>query len=145
MLEVRKTAATRPPATRAAISNGKHMLPGIDGRSAAARRYRDLVADLADDLGGIASLSAADLALVRQAAACTMQAEQLQAAIVNGKPVDSNLLVRVSNTLARTMAALQRKSRKTAGRSIKDYLAARATSPEAAPPASPAVRSGKRI
>lgn len=139
MLATRNTAATRLPTVRAAISNGKGMLPGIDGRSAAARRYRDLVADLAADLGGEAALTSAELALVRQAAATTMRAEQLQAAIVRGETVTSDDLVRLSNASARILGALRSKRQfKPPVPSLKEYLASRAA---AAPIASPTAAS----
>jgi hypothetical protein len=48
----RSDVASRAPTTRSRITNGKQMLAGIDGRSAEARRYRDLAMSFADDLGG---------------------------------------------------------------------------------------------
>jgi hypothetical protein len=60
--------APTSPASRSAISNGRHLLPNIDGRSGRARRFRDLCADLARDFGGEAALSSSDKALVKQAA-----------------------------------------------------------------------------
>ena len=38
--------------SRSRVTNGSKMLPGVDGRSAAARRFRDLVGDFGRDLGG---------------------------------------------------------------------------------------------
>jgi hypothetical protein len=82
------------------------MLSGIDGRSPQARRYRDLVADFADELGGQDRLTQAQLAVVRQAAGVTVQCEAMQTDIVNGKSVDAEQLVRVSNLLARLLGQL---------------------------------------
>jgi hypothetical protein len=132
MLANRTAVPTSLQTTRAAITNGTHMLPGIDGRSAPARRYRDLVADLAADLGGEAALTNAEMALVRQAAATTMRAEQLQAAIVRGEPVASDELVRLSNASARILVALRGKRQaKTKGHTLKEYLAGRGSGPVA--------------
>ena len=39
-------------AERSRVSNGKKLLPLTDGRSATARRFKDLVEDIAADLGG---------------------------------------------------------------------------------------------
>jgi hypothetical protein len=79
------------------------------------------------------------LALVRQAAATTMRAEQLQAAIVRGETVASDELVRLSNASARILSALKGKQQvKVKGPSLKEYIAARAATPVVAPPA-PAV------
>jgi hypothetical protein len=38
--------------TRTRITNGKELLPGIDGRSLWARRFRDVLALHLSDLGG---------------------------------------------------------------------------------------------
>ncbi len=42
---------------RSKLSNGKKLLPLTDGRSATARRFKDLVGDIAADLGGRDRLS----------------------------------------------------------------------------------------
>jgi hypothetical protein len=52
-----------------------------DGRSAWARRHRQLAADFAADLGS--SLSKIDLALISHAATVALEAEQLKAAQLN--------------------------------------------------------------
>lgn len=101
-----------PPATaRAAVSNGTRILNGVDGRSAIARRYRDLVAALADELGGEAGLNEPQRIMVRQAAGLAVQAETLQATIVNGEGVDLEELVRVGNVLTRALKMLGIRSR----------------------------------
>ena len=70
-------------------------LPRTDGRTIHARRYRRLIETFEAELGS--QLSAADAALVRQAAALTLRAEQVQADVVNGIAVDADALVRVSS------------------------------------------------
>jgi hypothetical protein len=85
-----RTTVTKPLATtRSRITNGKQLLADVDGRTADARRYRDLAASLADDLGGASTLTEAQRALVRQAAAMIVQSERLQSAILRGELVDS--------------------------------------------------------
>jgi hypothetical protein len=46
----------RSPYNRSRTANGK-LLPATDGRSLAARRFRDLYEDITDDLGGADHLS----------------------------------------------------------------------------------------
>lgn len=92
--------------TRSRITNGKQLLANIDGRTADARRYRDLAASLADDLGGVASLTEAHRALVRQAAAMIVQSERLQSAVLRGEIVDSEQLVRLANSATRILTRL---------------------------------------
>jgi hypothetical protein len=42
-----------PSRTRSAVSNHQDLLPGLDGRSASARRFRDLVNAFVADMGGL--------------------------------------------------------------------------------------------
>ncbi len=50
-------------------------------------------------------------AMVRQAAAVTVEAERMQASIVRGEDVDTEQLVRVTNALARLMNGLKAKAK----------------------------------
>jgi hypothetical protein len=119
---------THSPTARSRVTNGKALLAGIDGRSAAARRYRDLAMSFAGELGGELAMTEPEKALVRLAAALTVQGETMQAAIVRGDKVDDEQVVRTANALTRALSQLRRKSRspKTAAPSLQDYLAKRA-------------------
>jgi trimethylamine:corrinoid methyltransferase-like protein len=99
-------AAERSPTVRSRITNGKDLLANVDGRTADARRYRDLAASLADDLGGASSLTEAQRALVRQAAAMLVQSERLQSAVVRGELVDVEQLTRLANAATRILTRL---------------------------------------
>jgi hypothetical protein len=88
------------------VTNGSVLLEGIDGRSAKARRYRDLVGELVSEHGG--ALSTPERALIRQAAALMLRAEELQAAIVRGEPVDEDKLIRLSSEARRVLSRLKR-------------------------------------
>ena len=112
--------------TRSAVSNRSRLLQNVDGRSSSARRFRDLVAAFEAEIGG--TLTEVERGLVRQAAALTIRAEQLQADIVNGKPVDSDALIRISSTAKRILGAIGEKAakRKPAVPSLHDHVARRA-------------------
>ncbi len=115
------------PTNRSAVSNRSRMLEGVDGRSAGARRFRDLVNAYEAELGGV--LSEAERSLVRQAVGLQLQAERMQGAIVRGEPVDSDALIRVSSTSKRLLAVIAAKAGKrkpTDKPNLKDYLAAKA-------------------
>lgn len=103
---------------RSRITNGSQLLAGIDGRSAPARRYRDLCLSLADDLGGAATLTEAQSALVRQAAAMIVQSERLQADVIRGETVDCEQLTRLANAATRILSRLgiKRTARETRSR-----------------------------
>jgi hypothetical protein len=51
--------ASRQRAHRSAVSNGTRLfcVDGLDGRSQTARRFRDLVEAIGNDLGGVNHLS----------------------------------------------------------------------------------------
>jgi hypothetical protein len=85
------------------------MLPGVDGRSSAARRFRDICANYEAQFGGnISELFERDL--IRQAAGLTLRAEQLQGAIVRGEPVSNDKLVRISSTAKRLLETIRAKA-----------------------------------
>jgi hypothetical protein len=75
------------PALRARVTNHKDLLPGLDGRSATARRFRDLVNAFVADMGGLDRCSEIRLGLLRRLAATTVQAEMLEARMVNGEAI----------------------------------------------------------
>lgn len=107
---------------RSKVTNGSAMLVGIDGRSATARRYRDIAMALADDLGGAGSLSEPEQALVRQAAALSVKAEEQQASIVRGEDIDPEQLVRLTNSLTRIMGRLGIKRRQKTHIPLRERL-----------------------
>jgi hypothetical protein len=99
--------AQRPPSARSKVANGKQLVGGIDGRSAGARRFKDLCTDLAADLGG--DLGEAQRLEIRTVAGIVVHAEQLTAAMINGQKVDTEQLIRLANTANRMLNALRSK------------------------------------
>jgi hypothetical protein len=119
----RSEVVARSATTRAATTNDPLMLRGVDGRGATARRYRDVAIALADDLGGQDKLSNSAKILVRHTAALTVKVEALQGKIVAGEDIDTEQLVRLTNTLARTLHRLGLKKTATKAKSILVTLA----------------------
>jgi hypothetical protein len=122
----RPVAARPSPATRSAVSNGTRLHQKVDARSAGARRFRDLIRAYEDEVGG--TLTESEMALVRQSAALTMQAEAMQADLVNGLAVDADQLIRISGTAKRLLGAISAKAadRKPVGQTLQEYAAQRA-------------------
>lgn len=89
--------AASSPASRSLIANNPLKVRGTDGRTVAGRRYRDICIAITADLGGKDNLSEAARILIRQAAALSVQLENLQAKIVAGEDVDTEQLVRLTN------------------------------------------------
>lgn len=60
---------------RSKITNGSALAEYVDGRSAWARRFRDLICAYAQDLGGPDCLSEGQLAIIRRAALLQVELE----------------------------------------------------------------------
>ena len=116
-------ARRRPRRTR----TGGVPLPRADGRTIAARRFRDLVEAYSAELGG--ALTEAERSLVQQAAAVQIQCEELQRALVEGRDIDSDMLIRLSSEHRRLLAGLGAKAIKNkpaGGPSIDELFAVEA-------------------
>jgi len=99
--------ATRKPEARSAVSNGRKLFfPGADGRSATARRFRDLYAALCDDLGGIDALTEMQKSLARRAASLSVSCEQCEADQISGRPFARLEYSQMAGSLARILARL---------------------------------------
>jgi len=113
----------RAPALRARITNHKDLLPGLDGRTSAARRFRDLVSSYIADMGGIDRCSEIKLGLLRRLAAATVQAELLEARMVNGEQIDVGTLCTLASTTLRIASRLGLERRaKNVTPTVKAYL-----------------------
>ena len=97
--------AARPANVRASTSNGTRLLAG-DGRSLWARRFHDLVASHAADLGGADHLSEAQIALIRRAATLECELELREASLAGGSLCDLDEFARVSSHLRRLWETL---------------------------------------
>jgi hypothetical protein len=96
----------RPPTQRSRVTNGRDLLAGIDQRSALARRYRDLVSSIAIDQGGADHLSESRLQLIRRFAGASALAEQVEARLAAGEPVDIGEYSQLTSTLVRLATRL---------------------------------------
>lgn len=120
----RPDAERQPSPQRSAVTNGSRMLVGVDGSSAKARRYRDLVEMLTDEMG--AGLTEGERLQIRNAATLQMHAEELTAALVRGEAVDPEAITRAANGATRALAALRkRRPTRTTGPTPAEYLAAK--------------------
>jgi hypothetical protein len=83
------------------VTNHKDLLPDVDGRSLIARRYRDIVAAVVSDQGGLDRMSEARLQLVRRFAACAVLAESMEAGLARGEELDISEYSTLTSTLVR--------------------------------------------
>jgi hypothetical protein len=86
---------------RSRVSNHTDLLPDLDGRSAGARRFRDLVSAFIADVGGIGNCSEIKLALLRRLAATSVLAEQIEAQVLNGGAIDIGEYCNLASTTVR--------------------------------------------
>jgi|GEM_PF-6712495 hypothetical protein len=89
----------------AATSVAGVPLPGVDRRTRAAKRWRDLFMAYAVESGALGQGMAREN-LCRQAATMTVARERLDAATARGELVDADTLVRLGNALGRVLGAL---------------------------------------
>lgn len=98
---VRLARRTAPDAAAVAASRpALKALPGLDGRTRGAKRYRALLAEYLELTGGKYS------DLVRSLVALVMQREVMEARIASGELLDALDVVRVANSIARLMVKL---------------------------------------
>src|SRR4029077_14802430 len=73
---------------RSRMTNGTALLPDIDGRSAIARRFKDITSAILADQGGADQCSESRLQLIRRFAAAAVLAEQIESRLANGEQID---------------------------------------------------------
>jgi hypothetical protein len=78
-VENTRQPARRMASTRSRVTNGSKLLPLTDGRSATARRFKDLIEDISADLGGPEMVSTAQHQLIRRASLLSAELERLEA------------------------------------------------------------------
>lgn len=107
------------------ITNGRELLPDVDGRSAIARRYRDIASAIVIDQGGFDQCSEARKQLIRRFAAGAVLAEQLESRLARGEQIDINEHATLSNVLVRLAGkiGIERVPRDVSP-SLGDYLKA---------------------
>lgn len=117
--------ATVKPQARTRVGNGSAVLQDADGRSVVFRRYREIVASLASDMGG--DPSEAQDQIARRAAMLAIWCEQQDAAAATGTPIDVARYTTASNTLRRLLESLglERRARNVTP-TIAEYAAKRA-------------------
>jgi hypothetical protein len=86
---------------RSRITNGRDLLPDIDGRSAYARRFKDVMAALVSDQGGADRLTEARFQLMRRFAAAAVIAEVMESRLARGVQINITEHAQLSSTLVR--------------------------------------------
>src|SRR6478672_9866676 len=116
-------------ARKSAVTNGKDLLPNIDGRSTIARRYRDISGAIIVDQGGLDRCSESRLQLIRRFAAAAVLAEQLESRLANGEQIDIAEHSTLSSTLVRLASRIGVDRTRREVNSIGDLMREAAASP----------------
>jgi hypothetical protein len=112
------------------VANGTSLFAGVvDGRSAWAKRFKEIITEHVNDLGGPTNLSAAERSLIRRASALTTELERIETAFATTPNIDFELVDlygRAAGNLRRLLESvgLKRRARDVTP-SLSDYLAAR--------------------
>jgi hypothetical protein len=119
---------------RSKVSNGSRLfLEQIDGRSAMARRFKDLVHDFTGDLGGRDMLSEGQRQLIRRTSLVGAICEKLEQDAVLEKSSfsidDYVVLVNCQRRLCETLGL--RRVARDSGATLEQYLDAKFQPPEA--------------
>src|SRR5262249_24050054 len=117
----------RKASARSRVSNGAAILPDVAGGSTVDRRYpvirRQSSSDTSADMGGRSHCAEARLKRIRRFAAAAVLAEQMEARLANGHPIDITDHALLSSTLVRLAQriGIDRRSRNTTP-SLSEYL-----------------------
>jgi hypothetical protein len=111
---------------RSKITNGKQLLPHVDGRSLWVRRLRDLINLHVTDLGGVDNCSTAERSLIQRASCLTVELEHLESKFATdgaAAPEALQLYSTTANTLRRLLqtVGLQRRARDVTP-TLQEYL-----------------------
>jgi hypothetical protein len=116
--------APRPAATRSAVSNGKRLHVAAPGDNAWIRRFRDLLGEIVDDLGGLDHLSEGQRQLARRCALISVECEKIEGSAVAGKAIDLETYGQLTDRLGRAFSRLGlRRVARDITPSVNDYIA----------------------
>jgi hypothetical protein len=122
--ELRFSTKPAKPVARSRATNNVLSLRGVNGHSAKARRFRDLIRA---HLDGLADPDQGAISLARNAALASIRIESLQARIIANEDIDDAKFVRLTLGLGRALRQLN---------ALKQQQQARAQPPAGSAPGS---------
>lgn len=121
---------TRTPKTsrnRSAVSNGTSLFLGdVDGRSALARRFRDLVLELEAERGGADAMGSVQRQAVRAYATLCVERERIETRMAAGETINAEGYGQLADRMdrqSRRMGPVKAPERK----SLREYVTAKRT------------------
>lgn len=124
MLSDKANNDQRSPVACSRVTNGKRLRLFGDGRSAGARRYRDLIMAFGDEAGGFDRLNASGQQMVRRLAQVSVELELLEATRADGGDIDPIAYCTLVNSQRRLLSDLERLKAATSAPapSLSDYV-----------------------
>ena len=118
------TKAPPPPEFRTRRGTGAVVLSNVDGRTAMARRFREIVTGIEQDLGG--DLTEAQRAILARAATLAVWCEERESELARGEEFDASAYAAASNAIRRLLSDLGLKRVPRDVTSLADYINGRA-------------------
>ena len=108
LAETTEAIVGRQRAHRSSVSNGSRLfaVAGLDGRTQTARRFRDLIEEISNDLGGSDRLSEGQRQLIRRAASLSIMAESIEADMARDLAFDVTVYGTIADRLRRLFETL---------------------------------------
>jgi hypothetical protein len=103
---LRLMTADRPLTQRSRVTNGKAWFVEGDGRGPWARRWRDIIAEITNDLGGGDLLSEGQKQLIRRCATIAIACERAEAKAAAGEDIDLETYGTLTDRLGRAFQRL---------------------------------------
>ena len=88
------------------MTNGRQLFIDGDARLKVSRRFRDVLASIATDLGGADRLSEGQKQIARRCAMLSVECEIMESAAVTGQPFDLDVYGQLTDRLGRAFQRL---------------------------------------
>jgi hypothetical protein len=97
---------SRAPEGGSKVTNGRQLFIDGDARLKVSRRFRDVLASIAMDLGGVDRLSEGQKQIARRCAMLSVECEIMESAAVAGQPFDLDAYGQLTDRLGRAFQRL---------------------------------------
>ena len=113
----------RPSKQRSRVTNGRRHFVEADERGPWARRWRDVLAEIINDLGGADLLSEGQKQLARRCATIAIECEKMEGEAAQGRDIDLFTYGTLTDRLGRALQRLGLKRvPRDVGPTLADYL-----------------------
>jgi hypothetical protein len=97
---------SRAPKGRSKVTDGRQLFIEGDARVKVSRRFRDVLASIITDLGGVERLSEGQKQMARRCAMLSVECEKMESAAVAGLPFDVDRYGLLTDRLGRAFQRL---------------------------------------